>query len=236
MSLPILKNEQKIIKIKVPSTKSVGIRAWKVKEEKELLFACESTDDKDQKEQLIMQFIENCTDTPNTNFSHSDLKKIAAELRKVSKGETIDFSCKCPHCDRKNTQELDLNKDTIEKQFDVSPAIINKDLTISFKEIDYQTLLKIKEQYKENKAKYNFYIILHSIEAITYKKEVFPNFTIDELEDFLDEFSFPNFLEILHKELVKRSSYYGINKKILCMFCNKEFIIEPGNLLSFLVL
>ena len=41
MALPIINETINYIKVKLPSGKTIGIRGWKVKEEKELLFASE---------------------------------------------------------------------------------------------------------------------------------------------------------------------------------------------------
>lgn len=95
--------EQNFQKIKLLSGRSIGIRGWLMKEEKEFLFAVE-TKQKD-KELVInecLKLAKKCVDNQELfdTLSRNDLLFILAQLRKLSKGSEVDMSffCASPKC------------------------------------------------------------------------------------------------------------------------------------------
>ena len=99
----------------VPSTgKSITYRPYVVKEEKLLLIAMESKDDK-QIENAVMNIIEECIESPidiNT-LTNFDVEFIFVTLRAKSVGEGIELSPKCKHCEEINEVKLDLDEVTV---------------------------------------------------------------------------------------------------------------------------
>ncbi|NCP97766.1 hypothetical protein GW796_05935 [archaeon] len=240
MSLPILDNDNSFIKTKLPSGKNIGIRGWKIKDEKNLMFKIDSDSDFEKnKLNYVLEFFKNCTNNPELfdSLSEQDIKKIAIEIRKLSKGDTIEYNYHCPNCKNKLLDEVSLTKNTIIKEFDKSPAIINDNLTIVFKEISYIKAKELLEEYGVNSSRYDFYVVLNSIEGLTYKNETFTIFTLNELEDFLDQFDSDDMIEI-YKEFKSRLSSVKLERTVKCHNpnCQKEINMNYGNLLSFLVL
>ena len=90
----------------VPSTgKSITYRPYVVKEEKLLLIAMESQDDK-QIENAVMNIIEECVESPldiNT-LTNFDVEFMFVTLRAKSVGEGIELSPKCQHCEETNSK------------------------------------------------------------------------------------------------------------------------------------
>ena len=57
MALPLINESIVFQKIQLPSGKSVSIRGWKVKEEKELLFAAEKIEDNDIEKAKVVELL-----------------------------------------------------------------------------------------------------------------------------------------------------------------------------------
>ena len=111
----------------VPSTgKSITYRPYVVKEEKLLLIALESQDEK-QIEKSIYAMIETCIDgdVKIKSFTNFDIEFIFLTLRSRSVGEGIKLQMPCEHCEELNEVKIDLNKLQVKNNdFD------NKDLQI----------------------------------------------------------------------------------------------------------
>lgn len=109
MPIPILETSTHTIEI--PSTKEkVEIRPFLVKEEKILIQAQESKDDK-----VIIKAIKDIISvcsfkkiTPN-DLTLFDLEYIFLQLRGISVGESIEFKVKCDECEKINVINLDIS-------------------------------------------------------------------------------------------------------------------------------
>lgn len=85
-------------KINLLSGKEIGIRGWKMKEEKDFLFVVETQ--MDNKNLLIdecLKLARRCVDDLKLfdNLSRNDLVFLLSQLRKISKGAEIDFAFRC---------------------------------------------------------------------------------------------------------------------------------------------
>ena len=122
----------------VPSTgKSITYRPYVVKEEKLLLIALESQDEK-QIEKSIYSMIESCLDGKvNINdFTNFDIEFIFLTLRSMSVGEGIKLQMPCEHCEEPNEVKIDLNKLQVKNNdFDKKDLQIkiNDDITIDLR-------------------------------------------------------------------------------------------------------
>ena len=122
----------------VPSTgKSITYRPYVVKEEKLLLIALESQDEK-QIEKSIYSMIESCLDGKvNINdFTNFDIEFIFLTLRSVSVGEGIKLNMPCSSCEEPNEISVDLNKLEVKNNdFDKKDLQIkiNDDITIDLR-------------------------------------------------------------------------------------------------------
>jgi len=238
MALPIINEEISFIKIKLPSNKKIGVRGWKVKDEKELLFSLDSEDNVDEnKVNHIIKFMRNCVDNQAMydQLSEQDLKKIAIEIRKISKGDRIEYNLTCPHCQFKTFDEIHLSKSEVIKDFDISPIIVNEDLTIVIKDLSFNNADKLFEKYKNSPNKYTYYFMVNSIEAITYKNEVYTGFSESEMDEWLGPLNSTD-LEKIYKALEDNTSNVTLERKINCIKCKEEINVGFGNLFDFLIL
>jgi len=225
-------------KIKLPNKKTIGVRAWKVKDEKELLFSIETDDNLEKnKLKLIINFLKKLTDDP-AKFdlvSESGLKKICLETRKLAKGETISYVQTCPHCRFKIEDSVNINKEQVIKEFDESPITINDNFIITVKDLDWVTTEKLYEKYEKTPKTFNLYHFINSIDSITYNGTTYTEFTPEEAEAYIDALDSDE-LDAAMDKFDEKSSECDLKRSLKCYKCGKEFDIDYGDLLSFLVL
>lgn len=246
MALPQMNSTPNFINVKLPSGKSIGCRGWKVKDEKDLLFILDAEENPDAtKAGHLINFLRNCVDKPAVfdTLSDTDLKKVAVEVRKLSKGDTIAYTYTCPHvigegvsatpCRNKINDEIKLSVAEKVKAFDGSPVPINDKLIISFKDLPNKKALELWDKYQSSLAKYTYYYMINSIEAVVYDNQPYTEFTEEEMIDFLDPLD-SNDMEKISNEFEKRGSSLDLERKIKCRKCGQEIDVNFGDLLSFL--
>jgi hypothetical protein len=245
-ALPKLRQQPSFITIKLPSGKSLGVRGWRVGDEKELLFALDLEDDLETtKIKHIIKFLKNCVDNKTVfdTLSETDLKKVALEVRKISKGMKIEYQYTCPHkinvgkedeapCGTRLTEEVNLLESEQIRAFDGSPFPVNENLIISFRDVSYVKMVELFNRFKESMNKYTFYYLLWSIEAITLDGVVYTDFSEEELVEFVDQFE-PLEMEKIYDEFYKRGSQLTIKQEITCIKCRNKIDVNFGELLSF---
>lgn len=237
MSLPTINNEKNYVNTKLPSGRSIGICGWKVKEEKELLFAIEVDDNiETTKINHIVNLLKQCVDdsTKFNMLSENDIIKVAIETRKLAKGDTIEYNYECPHCSNKFFDEVNLTKEQTIKTFDTSPLTVNSKLTLTFKDLEWQ---KVEQLYKssDSSSKFTFKHLINSIDSVTYDGTLYTEFTPEEAETFIDQLN-PNDMKVVYEGFEKRLSSCTLSRKIKCIKCKESIDINFGDLLSFLVL
>ncbi len=109
MALPVI--NAATYETNIPSTgRAVKYRPYLVKEEKILMIALES---QDQKAVLraVKDVIKSCVfdDIDINNLAMFDVEHLFIALRSKSVGEGIDVNIKCEECDGENQQSVDLN-------------------------------------------------------------------------------------------------------------------------------
>jgi len=237
MNLPQLKNEISFIKVALPSGRTIGVRGWKVKDEKELMFALDAEEDiEDKKITHIINFLRNCVDNQATFdlLSEQDLKKVTLEIRKLSKGDSIEYNYQCPNCSSKLFDEVRLSKAEVVKPFNHEPLVLNESISFLFKDIPYKEADILFEKYKDSEAKYTYYFLLSSIEAITHEGTVYDKFSVEELDEWIGNLNSDD-LDKLYTTFEEKVSEVKLEKKLTCIKCKEVFPIEYGNLFSFLV-
>lgn len=237
MALPEYNKEQSFITIKVPSGKSIGVCGWKVKEEKDLLFALEVEENiEENKISHIIGMLKQCVDDKSKfdSLSENDLVKLAIEVRKLAKGDTIEYNYECPHCGNKFFDEVNLTKEQVVKAFDSTPLKVNDRLTLTFKDLDWK---KVETLYKaaDSSSKFTFKHLLNSVDSITLDGESFTEFTPEETEHFIDGLD-SNDMKVIYDGFEERLSSCSLQRDIDCIKCKKNIDINFGDLLSFLVL
>lgn len=237
MSLPKNNEEIHYVKIKLPSGKQIGVRGWRIKDEKELLFALESEENAEaEKLKYIYDFLKKCTDDLDKFdlLSENDIKKVCIEIRKLAKGETIDYNYTCK-CGMRLNDMVNLTKHQTVKPFDQSPTVINEDLTITFKDLSYKKADELVELYGKTPKKFTYYYVINSVDGVSYKGQTYTTFTAAEVDEFLEDKK-SEVLQKIYDAFDSKVSMVTLSQKITCLKCKKEVEITFGDLLSFLVL
>lgn len=110
MPLPTLNTPK--YQVTIPSTKkTTTFRPFLVKEQKILLMALESQDNK-QILRAISDIVKNCVDETDDPLKMPifDLEYLFAKIRSKSVGEQIEAKAKCPKCGKQNNIVVDLEK------------------------------------------------------------------------------------------------------------------------------
>lgn len=240
MALPLINESIIFQKVQLPSGKSIGVRGWKVKEEKELLFAAEKIAEDDiEKAKVISAFLKSCVEDKNIfdQLSENDLKKLAIEIRKLSKGDEVEYVARCSNeeCGATYDDVMKLSKVEKIKPFDLTPLKLNDDLIIAFKDLSLDKYFELRNKYSEETAKLIFYYLINSIEAITYQSQTYIDFSEEEIENFIDQLS-SNELNTIYEEYEKRVSSVKLEKKNKCKMCGSETQVVIEDILSFLIL
>ena len=234
-SLPnINENNVGFTQIDLLSKKKIGIKQWRVKEEKALMFAVEGIEREEDGIKEIVKFTRTCCDNEKTfdSLSRANVVYVLAQIRKKSKGKTIEYNCSCEKCKLDLIDEVDLSTDLKTKKFDQTPIKIGDDLVITIKEVPVSKLELLSEQFKKV-TEYNFNFILASIDTIAFKGEVFEEFSEQECSDFIDELDSNSFKELV-KKVNEAQADVSIGKSLVCGKCKTENFVMLEGLESFL--
>lgn len=237
MALPKINESFKHVKVKLPSGKEIGVRGWKVKDEKELLFALESEDNAEERKiKYIINFLRNCTDdqVKFDTLSENDIKKVCIEVRKLAKGEDVEYSYKCKHCEMDLSDEVNLTSQQVVKEFDTVPCKINDKLIINFKDLPFKKSDELFEKYAKTEKQFTYYYVINSIEGLTINDETFTDFSEEELIEFLDDLD-PDDMDKIYEKFDECMSSVELNHTVTCLRCTKDTEVQFGDLLSFLV-
>jgi len=226
MALPKIENPT--YAIEVPSLKRrVEFRPFLVKEEKVLMIAQESKDDK-KILQTIKDIISACSYEkldPN-ECTTTDIEYVFLQLRAKSVGETVTVKIKCEKCDTYASVVIDLEDIKVSNIKEIDNTIeITDSIGVILKKLSLADSEKIKT--KDSIKAFN-QMIMYSIESIYDADSVYPasESTEKELIEFIDSLS--------HKHLEKIQAYIeNIPKlqytvKFKCAECghDNEIVLE----------
>jgi len=119
MALPVLNTAK--YEVTIPSSgQTVSYRPYLVKEEKVLMIALESNDEK-QILRALKDVVNSCIDNVNANeLTTFDLEYLFLMLRGKSVGENININVKCKECDNHTPYSMTLDK--------INPPVVNEDI------------------------------------------------------------------------------------------------------------
>lgn len=241
MPLPQINETTSFMQKELLSGKKIGLKQWKTKEERELLFATEGIQDTEDGKQEIIKFIKKCVDDPNKfdTLSNTDYIDCLIQLRKISKGSLIEYKLFCSKDKFELFDSINLNTDVKTKKFDNSPIKVSSELSFSIKEIPYVVYDALLKKYKKS-SEFNFYYIVNSIDSIAYKEEVYDKFIEEELINFIDALpSLENaegksFLDMLDEGVNKAQAEIYLEKTLTCGKCGTVNPVRFGDLYNFL--
>jgi hypothetical protein len=193
MTLPIVATPK--YEITIPSTgQKVEYRPFLVKEEKILLLASESKNDREQI-RAMKEAIKSCT------FEKVDVEKLAPfdieylflKLRARSVGESVEVSINCEDGCKENVK-LNINLDDIEVKF--NPLFSNRiqlsdSVGVLMRYPSYDDMIKLNDAQKSQDPNIIMEFIGSCIETIFDKKEVYKasEYSKKDIVEFLEQLS-----------------------------------------------
>ena len=201
--MPLPKLTVPTYELEVPSTgKKIKYRPFLVKEEKILLLAMETEDEK-QMANAVKTILENCIQTPKfkvDSLSLFDIEYIFLNIRGKSVGETVELNVTCPD-DGETVVPIKLNLDDIKVQKkDGHTNIINLtdevSITMKYPSMD----LFVKNNIAETGSDIDdvFEIASMCIDQIVEGEDVYEasNFSRKEILEFLEGMDTKQFIEV----------------------------------------
>jgi hypothetical protein len=199
MSLP--KIDVPIYELTLPSTEQlVKYRPFLVKEEKVLMMAAESKDDKDMIN-AVKQIINNCCLTEEIkidSLSSFDLEYFFIQLRARSSGETVSllYPCEKESCKEDIPFDVDLTKVEVFKNPDHTTKVeLTDDIGIMMK---YPQLRSIGKINSDSEVESTFQMIIDCIDYIYDDEEIHKakDATKKELREWIEGLSQENFIKV----------------------------------------
>jgi hypothetical protein len=222
MTLPFVATPK--YEIKIPSTDElIEYRPFLVKEEKILLLANETKDEREQV-RAMKQAIKNCT------FDKVDVEKLAPfdieylfiKLRSKSVGETVEISLSCDEgC--KETVKVSIKLDDIEVKF--NPMFSNRiqlseTVGVLMKYPSYDDMIRLSEAQKKEDPNIVMEFIAKCIDIIFDKQQTYKTseYTTKDVVDFVDQLS-----QLSLKKIMNFFEYMPtVEKTIKYSCCGKE--------------
>lgn len=200
MALPKLNDNLKY-EMTIPSTDTVvTYRPYLVKEEKILLSAFESQDQK-QAMRAMVDTVISCVndDIKSSDLATFDVEYMFTQIRSKSVGEIskVLFPCTAEGCELTTEVEIDLSDVKVEKK-DVDNIIpVTESISI---EMRYPTYNSFVENFKEgiSEAEFGFQMLENCMVAILTEEERFPvkETSKKELNEFIDSMTNQQFEKI----------------------------------------
>jgi len=235
MALPILNNAT-LHEMTIPSTgKTVSYRPYLVKEEKILLQAKESNDDK-MIMRSILKLIDACVEDVDTKkLTSFDVEYIFVKLRAQSTGENVDLIYKCPHCDTQNDIKVNINDVVMSKDATKVDKIVKltNDVSLEMKFYTYDELVNLSTANKSETTE-TFEIIKSSILAVNTEDEriIFADESTKDQDAFIDSLS-SNQFEKIAAFVAEEMPYLQYNETKKCTSCNEDYEVNIKGLNDF---
>ncbi len=226
MALPKF-NDIPNYELTIPSTgKVVSFRPFLVKEQKILLIALESQDEK-QILRAITNTIQSCILDPIDlgSLSTFDVEYIFIQVRTKSAGENSKVGITCESCEEPNEVEIPLDDIKIDLPAKIEDIPLSSGWSLQLRYPKYEAMLEQSEIIDpDNKSMIG--IIYHTIQAcieFVYSEEEriqFDEYTLEEREEFLNQLTPDQFEKItaFARDLPKLSHQIGFT----CIKCGKE--------------
>ena len=202
--MPLPKINTPTYELELPSTgQTIRYRPFLVKEEKLLVIALESEDNK-QITNAIKTVIKNCILTKDIkveNLPTFDIEYLFLNIRGKSVGEDVEVNIICPDDNVTNvTVNIDLDDIKIQKNEEHTNRIkVDNSIMMEMKYPSLDQFIKANFDFKnENAMEQSFDLIASCIDKIYTEEEVWStaDVTKKELTDFLDQMNSSQFKEI----------------------------------------
>ena len=225
MALPVV-NEVPRYTLTVPSTKKeIRYRPFLVKEQKILLIALESQDNK-QILSSIVDTIKSCIDedTDVSNLTTFDFEYMFTRIRAKSVGETSKIVVKCSECEADNEHEVQLDLINIDVPDKIKKIELNDTYTLKLKYPMYSHMTKADLSENASASETLYFLTLGCLDSLQSEEEnfSFKDETKKDTEDFLDSLTSEQFNKIMEFVNNVPSLTHDIN--FSCTSCNHDNI------------
>ena len=235
MALPKLSNDRPIYEMVVPSTKeTVKYRPFLVKEQKSLLVAFESQDQK-QILNSMLACIESCVPGVDVmKLATFDVDYMFTQVRSKSVGETSTVLSACTECREENEVKINLADINVKSDGLKTEVIeISDDISLEMKYPTYEdTLGYVKSELSDNAAETMFNSIATCINAVQTKENILlKHEPREEIETFINS--------LTTQQLEKITSFVdGMptlihEQKYTCKKCGHENTLQMKGLQDF---
>ena len=236
MALPRLSNDRPIYEMVIPSTKeTVKYRPFLVKEQKSLLVAFESQDQK-QILNSMLACIESCVPGIDVmKLATFDVDYMFTQVRSKSVGETSTVLSACTKCREENEVKINLADINVKSDGLKTEVIeISDDISLEMKYPTYEdTLGYVKSELSDNAAETMFNSIATCINAVQTKEEniLLKHEPREEIETFINS--------LTTQQLEKITSFVdGMptlihEQKYTCKKCGHENTLQMKGLQDF---
>lgn len=220
--------------LSLPSSgEKVEYRPFLVKEEKLLLMAMESGEQKEIAN-TVKKLISNCTNDKLKidDLPMFDIEYLFMQLRIKSVEDTVEINPKCNKCGESVKMKMDLKKVQVVKpkgkiDFNIS---LTSDIGLTMK---YPTLDMMSDMKPGDEAKSDFIFntIGKCVESVYDNEQVYNDFSKKELDDFIDSLPQDQFKKVT--EFFDKMPKLKHDIKFDCPSCKHENSIELSGLQDF---
>jgi hypothetical protein len=222
MALPQLNDTPKY-DIVIPSLqKTVKFRPFLVKEQKVLLMALESQDEK-QIINAIVDTVKSCAQEPlqTDRLTPFDVEYLFVKIRSKSVGEKSKVNIKCESCEADNDVEINLDDIDISDKNKTKKIVLNKNYTLEMKYPTYKEVSSVVTKGQSVTSQLYSSIILsmdklHTNDELIDMKEE----TWEEKENFIDSLTSEQFEKII--EFISNAPNLRYTAVFKCTSCGTE--------------
>tara|TARA_Y100001937_G_scaffold109205_1_gene153632 strand:- start:936 stop:1637 length:702 start_codon:yes stop_codon:yes gene_type:complete len=185
MALPRVNSSPKYDTVIPSLKKTIHYRPYLVKEEKVLMMALESNDNK-QMLSAVVDTIQSCVteDIEREKLTSFDVEWLFTKIRSKSVGETSTVNIKCDECEESNEVTVDLNELKLDDVKDPEVIKLNDQISIKMKYPKYDELMQY--DFSETNVETSFNLLGKCIESVMTENE---NFNLqDESQEEVREF------------------------------------------------
>jgi len=224
MALPRLNETPKYELIVPSSEQKVRFRPYLVKEEKVLMMAMES---KDQKQALnaVVDTILACVseDIDKSKLNVFDIEYMFLMIRAKSVGESSEVTIKCTECGHENSVVIHLDDIPVPKIEHDGNIQISDEIALTMEYPVWTDMLEIDDNKSETEQ--TFDLIAACMRVLTTKDDRYElrDESKEEIQNFIDSLSTNQFDKI--REFIERMPRLEKEVKFTCESCGEENVV-----------
>ena len=220
----------------LPSTgQRVAYRPYLVKEEKIIMLAAESNDEK-QMVRAVKDVIASCTngEVDTNRITMFDLEYLFTQLRAKSVGESSDIKVKCSECGKSNDATVNLADITVDVPKGAYKGTVKKiteDISVLLRYPIVDTILESSQGKSEVDTAFD--LVASCIDTIYQGDEAFDvsEASRDEVIEFVESLSTQQFQNIY--EFVDTMPSASLDVRFKCSHCGHDNDITVKGLVNF---